>query len=100
MTDWGLFANSVMRGRVHARRTLKGLVAYLRMTIFSLSQEHFMAYERVSVLFLGNKPVLFRDYFPPPRAAKQYAPPSNPRLDGQRIYTSMQKYPSFIHRPA
>ena len=37
MTDWGLFANSVMRGRVHARRTLKGLVAYLRMTIFSLS---------------------------------------------------------------
>ena len=29
-----------------------------------------------------------------------YAPPSNPRLDGQRIYTSLQKYPSFIHRPA
>ena len=29
-----------------------------------------------------------------------YAPPSNPRLDGQRIYTSMPKYPSFIHRPA
>ena len=27
-------------------------------------------------------------------------PPSNPRLDGQRIYTAMQKYPSFIHRPA
>ena len=26
--------------------------------------------------------------------------PSNPRLDGQRIYTAMQKYPSFIHRPA
>ena len=31
---------------------------------------------------------------------KSYPPPSNPRLDGQRIYTAMQKYPSFIHRPA
>ena len=50
-----------------------------------------MAYERGSVLFLGNEPVLFRDYFPPPRAAKQYAPPSNPRLDGQRIYTGFAK---------
>ena len=29
-----------------------------------------------------------------------YPPPSNPRLDGGRIYTAMQKYPSFIHRPA
>ena len=31
---------------------------------------------------LGNEAVLFRDFFPPPRAAKLYAPPSNLGLDG------------------
>ena len=36
MTDLGLSDNSVMRGRVHAKRTLKGLVADLRIKAFVL----------------------------------------------------------------
>lgn len=34
MTDWGLFANSVMRGRVHARRTQKGLSCGFEAQLF------------------------------------------------------------------
>ena len=48
----------------------------------------------------SNEAVLFQDYFLHPGVGRLYPPPSNPRLDGQRIYTAMQKYPSFIHRPA
>lgn len=33
----------------------------------------------------GNEPVLFRNFFPPPRAGKPYAPPSNSRLDGDGV---------------
>ena len=32
---------------------------------------------------LGNEAVLFRDFFPPSGVGKQYASPSNPRLDGR-----------------
>ena len=36
----------------------------------------------------------------PPGRVHYIHPPSNPRLDGQRIYTDFAKYACFFHRPA
>ena len=48
----------------------------------------------------SNEAVLFQDYYLHPGVGRLYPSPSNPRLDGQRIYTYLAKYPGFIHRPA
>ena len=39
-------------------------------------------------------------FIQPPGRAYYIPPPSNPRLDGQRIYTDFAKYACFFHRPA
>ena len=58
-----------------------------------------MAYERVSVLFLDNELVLFRDYFPPPRAAKQYASTVQPKAGrSENIYFDAKV--SKLHLPS
>ena len=44
--------------------------------------------------------VLCAGFIQPPGPVHCLCPPSNPRLDGQRIYTYFAKYPGFIHRPA
>ena len=39
-------------------------------------------------------------FIQPPGRVYCIPPPSNPRLDGQRIYTDFAKYACFFHRPA
>ena len=39
-------------------------------------------------------------FIQPPERVYYIHPPSNPRLDGQRIYTDFAKYACFFHRPA
>ena len=44
--------------------------------------------------------VLCAGFIQPPERVYCIPPPSNPRLDGRRIYTDFAKYACFIHRPA
>ena len=39
-------------------------------------------------------------FIQPPGRVHYIHPPSNPRLDGRRIYTDFAKYACFFHRPA
>ena len=39
-------------------------------------------------------------FIQPPERVYCIPPPSNPRLDGRRIYTDFAKYACFFHRPA
>ena len=50
---------------------------------YSLCRKTLHCIRCIQRTLLGNEPVLFRDFLLPPGAAKQYAPPSNPRLDGR-----------------
>ena len=91
------FLSGSLQGVRHWHRCFLVAASTIR---YSLCRKTFHCIRYSQQALWGNEAVLFRDYYTPPRAAKLYAPPSNPRLDGHRIYTAMPKYPSFIHRPA
>ena len=79
MLKCGFFSGSV-QGVRHWHRCFS-MVACTKQ--YSLCRKTFHCIWCIQRTLLGNEPVLFRDFFPPPGVGKQYAPPSNPRLDGR-----------------
>ena len=79
MFKCGFFSGSV-QGVKHWHRCFSMVACTKR---YSLCRKTFHCIWCIQRTLLGNEPVLFRDFFPPPGVGKQYAPPSNPRLDGR-----------------
>ena len=55
---------------------------------------------RVQLYSQRKEDVSCAGFIQPPGRVHYIYPPSNPRLDGQRIYTDFAKYACFFHRPA
>ena len=55
---------------------------------------------RVQLYLQRKEDVSCAGFTHPPGRVYCIPPPSNPRLDGQRIYTDFAKYACFFHRPA
>lgn len=79
MLKCGFFSGSV-QGVKHWH----GCFSVVACTIhYSLCRKTLHCIRCIQRTLLGNEAVCFRDYLLPPGAAKQYASPSNPRLDGR-----------------
>lgn len=79
MLKCGFFSGSV-QGVKHWH----GCFSVVACTIhYSLCRKTLHCIRCIQRTLLGNEAVWFRDYLLPPGAAKQYASPSNPRLDGR-----------------
>ena len=55
---------------------------------------------RVQLYSQRKEDVSCAGFIQPPGRVHYIHPPSNPRLDGRRIYTDFAKYACFFHRPA
>ena len=71
-------------GSVQGVKRWHGCFSVVACTIhYPLCREILHCIRCIQRTLLGNEAVLFRDFFPPSGVGKQYASPSNPRLDGR-----------------
>lgn len=79
MFKCGFFSGSV-QGVRHWHRCFSVVACTIH---YSLCRKTLHCIRCIQRTLLGNEAVLFRDFFPPSGVGKQYASPSNPRLDGR-----------------
>ena len=79
-----MFKCGFFSGSVQGVKRWHGCFSVVACTIhYSLCRKTLHCIWCIQRTLLGNEAVLFRDFFPLPGVGKQYAPPSNPRLDGR-----------------